>query len=149
MHQAYAAAESARNQERDRRRPERRVLADGGLRRGADLLQLPNRQRLSPRELDWARKWIHHWAHRSSSAATRLRAAMRWISHAVASGPAWAKADSRSPTFRFLDLARVAACGQPHASSASRKAPSLPRSDWVPIARARAQDLLKTLQRAG
>src|SRR5947207_11815384 len=108
MHQGYAAAEA--------RAIRSETVADLSVESSpmaayaeALMLQLAQPQRLSHRELDWARKWIHHWAHKVVLSRDAPLQGGYAVDLAAASGPAWAKAAAGSSTWRFLDVARVAA----------------------------------------
>ncbi len=147
MHQGYAAAEA--------RAIRSETVADLSVESSpmaayaeALMLQLAQPQRLSHRELDWARKWIHHWAHKVVLSREAPLQGGYAVDLAVASGPAWAKAAAGSPTFRFLDLARVAASVSARIQRLEEGAEPAALGLGSDCTRLAAQDLLKTLQRA-
>jgi len=147
MHQAYAAAEA--------RAIRSETVADLSVESSpmaayaeALMLQLAEPQRLSHRNWTGRANGSITGHTRSSSAATRPLQGGHAVDLAVASGPPGRRRQPVRLPFAF-STSPASPPRSAHASSASRKAPSLPRSDWVPIApRLAAQDLLKTLQRA-
>src|SRR5213596_768718 len=112
------------------------------------MLQLAQPQRLSYRELDWARKWVRHWAHKVVLSREAPLQGGYVVDLAGASGPAWANAGAGSSTLRFLDLARVAASISARIQRLEEGAEPAALGLGSDCTRLAAQDLLKTLQRA-
>src|SRR2546421_5503449 len=146
MHQAYAAAEA--------RAIRSETVADLSVESSpmaayaeALMLQLAQPHRLSHRELDWARKWIHHWAHKVVLTREAPLQGGYTVDLAGASGPVWAKAAADSATSRFLDLARVAASISVRIQRLEEGAEPAALGLGSDCTRLAAQDLLKTLQR--
>jgi hypothetical protein len=112
------------------------------------MLQLAQPQRLSHRELDWARKWVRSWARKAVlSREVPLQGAYA-VDLAGASGPAWATSASGSGTLRFLDLDRVATSISARIRRLEEGAEPAALGLGSDCTRLAAQDLLKTLQRA-
>jgi len=147
MHQAYSAAEA--------REVAEETVADLSVESSpmaayAEMLMLKLAQpyRLSHRELDWARKWVRHWA----KEAVFSREAPRHGGHAVDlagnSGPAWAMSAAGSVSLRFLDLARVARLIKTRIRRLEEGAEPAALGLGSDCTRLAAQDLLKTLGHA-
>src|SRR5438046_5979201 len=112
------------------------------------MLQLAQPQRLSHRELDWARKWVRHWAHKVVLSRDAPLQGGYAVDLAGASGPVWAEAAAGSVSLRFLDLARVAASISARIQRLEEGAEPAALGLGSHCTRFAAQDLLKTLQRA-
>ena len=147
MHQAYAAAEA--------RAIRSETVADLSVESSpmaayveALMLHLAQPHRLSHRELDWARKWVRHWAHKVVLSRDVPLQGGYAVDLAGASGPAWAKAAAGSSTLRFLDIARVAASISARIQRLEEGAEPSALGLGSHCTRFAAQDLLKTLQRA-
>ena len=147
MHQTYAAAEA--------RAIRSETVADLSVESSPMaayvevlMLQLAQPQRLSHRELDWARKWVRHWAHKVVLSRDAPLQGGYVVDLAGASGPAWANAGAGSSTLRFLDLARVAASISARIQRLEEGAEPAALGLGSDCTRLAAQDLLKTLQRA-
>jgi hypothetical protein len=112
------------------------------------MLQLAQPQRLSHRELDWARKWVRRWAHKVVLSRDAPLQGGYVVDLAGASGPAWANEAAGSATLRFLDLARVAASISARIQRLEEGAEPAALGLGSDCTRLAAQDLLKTLQRA-
>ncbi|TMH85171.1 MAG: hypothetical protein E6H45_09700 [Betaproteobacteria bacterium] len=147
MHQAYAAAEA--------RAIRSETVADLSVESSpmaayveALMLHLAQPHRLSHRELDWARKWVRHWAHKVVLSRDVPLQGGYAVDLAGASGPAWAKAAAGSSTLRFLDIARVATSISARIQRLEEGAEPSALGLGSHCTRFAAQDLLKTLQRA-
>jgi len=147
MHQAYAAAEA--------RAIRSETVADLSVESSpmaayveALMLHLAQPQRLSHRELEWARKWVRHWAHKVVLSRDAPLQGGYAVDLAGASGPVWAKAADGSASLRFLDLARVAASVSARIQRLEEGAEPAALGLGSDCTRLAAQDLLKTLQRA-
>ncbi len=147
MHQAYAAAEA--------RAIRSETVADLSVESSpmaayveALMLHLAQPQRLSHRELDWARKWVRPWAHKVVLSREAPLQGGYAVDLAGASAPAWAKAADGSTSLRFLDLARVAASVSARIQRLEEGAEPAALGLGSDCTRLAAQDLLKTLQRA-
>src|SRR6266581_1350849 len=112
------------------------------------MLQLAQPHRLSHRELDWARKWVRHWARKVVLSREAPLQGGYAVDLAGASGPAWAKAAADSATLRFVDLARVAASISARIQRLEEGAEPAALGLGSDCTRLATQDLLKTLQRA-
>jgi hypothetical protein len=112
------------------------------------MLQLAQPQRLSHRELDWARKWVRSWARKAVLSREAPLQGGYAVDVAGASGPAWATSASGSATLRFLDLDRVAASISARIRRLEEGAEPAALGLGSDCTRLAAQDLLKTLQRA-
>jgi len=147
MHQTYAAAEA--------RAIRSETVADLSVESSPMaayvemlMLQLAQPHRLSHRELDWARRWVRHWARKVVLSRDAPLQGGYAVDLAGASGPAWAKAAADSATLRFLDLARVAASISARIQRLEEGAEPAALGLGSDCTRLAAQDLIKTLQRA-
>ena len=147
MHQAYAAAEA--------RAIRSETVADLSVESSpmaayaeALMLHLAQPHRLSHRELDWARRWIHHWARKVVLSREAPLQGGYAVDLAGASGPVWAKAADGSTTLRFLDLARVVASVSARIQRLEEGTEPAALGLGSDCTRLAAQDLLKTLERA-
>jgi len=112
------------------------------------MLQLAQPQRLSHRELGWARKWVRHWAQKAVLSREAPRHGGYAVDIAGESGPAWAKSAAGPLTLRYLDLARVAPSVNERIRRLEEGAEPAALGLGSDCTRLAAQDLLKTLRRA-
>jgi hypothetical protein len=112
------------------------------------MLQLAQPQRLSHRELDWARKWVRVWAHKAVLSREAPLQGSYAVDLAGASGPAWATSAPGSASLRFLDLDRVATSIGARIRRLEEGAEPAALGLGSDCTRLAAQDLLKTLRRA-
>jgi hypothetical protein len=111
------------------------------------MLQLAQPHRLSHRELDWARKWVRHWAHKAVLSSEAPRHGGHAVDLAGDSGPAWVRSAAGSVSLRFLDLTRVAPSIKTRIRRLEEGAEPAALGLGSDCTRLAAQDLLKTLGR--